>query len=312
MTELPTAVEKALYLDVLRAGRVSMRELTEQDPAATARLLDLGLLVQYVDQGWVAAVDPRAVSARLSAAHRGAAADLLARAEQAALAVEDLADSYDTAQRRSGPDPQITHVHGLEQIQHRLLAFEADFREQVLVAQPGFRPPEALGNIRMRRAMERDVLADILYQPISRRTPHTVAYAAVAIGWGVRLRVLDEPFARMMIFDRKVAIISSSVDNRTAAFIEDRAVVAHLVDVFRRDFERAERVPWQMLDGAELPEVLRRVAELLAEGLTQRAIASRLGVGERTVAAHISRLRERYGVQTLFQLGQLMRDGARG
>ncbi|MGW4380545.1 LuxR C-terminal-related transcriptional regulator [Kitasatospora sp. NPDC004531] len=310
MTAVPSERDKALYLDVLRAGRVSMRELTEQDPAATARLLEHGLLVQYVPQGWVAAVDPRVVAARAGAAHRAAAADLLARADRAARALDDLAESFDTARRRSATPPEIAHVHGLEQIQHRLLAVEADFHEEVLAAQPGHRPAEALGH-RMRQAIERGVTADVLYQPISRRTPHTVAYAATATGWGMRLRVLDEPFARMMIFDRKTAIISASADNRTAAFIEDRAVVAHLVTVFQRDFARAERVPWQALDGGRLPEPLRRVGELLAEGLTQRAIASRLGVGERTVAAHISRLREHYGAQTLFQLGRLMRDGAR-
>ncbi|MFJ5922620.1 LuxR C-terminal-related transcriptional regulator [Kitasatospora sp. NPDC092948] len=311
MPELPTAAEKALYLAVLRAGRIPLRELTEQDAGAAARLLELGLLEQYVPDGWVAAVDPRSAAARLGAAHRAGAADLLARADRAALALDDLADHYDAARHRLDEAPQITHVHGLERIQHRLLAIEAERYEEVLAAQPGHRPAEALGNSRMREALGRGAVADILYQPIARRTPHTVAYGAVATGWGARLRVLDEPFARMMIFDRRVAVISGAVDNRTAAFIEDPGVIAHLVDVFQRDFARAERVPWQILDGAELPEALGRVGELLAEGLTQRAIASRLGIGERTVAAHIARLRERYGAQTLFQLGRLMRDGAR-
>ncbi|MEU7090860.1 LuxR C-terminal-related transcriptional regulator [Streptomyces viridifaciens] len=42
---------------------------------------------------------------------------------------------------------------------------------------------------------------------------------------------------------------------------------------------------------------------MLARGLTQRAVATRLGLSERTVAGHISRLRDRYGAQTLFHLG---------
>ena len=46
-------------------------------------------------------------------------------------------------------------------------------------------------------------------------------------------------------------------------------------------------------------------------GLTQRAVATRLGLSERTVAGHISRLREKYGAQTLFQLGWLMRGSRR-
>ncbi|MCX4747559.1 LuxR C-terminal-related transcriptional regulator [Kitasatospora sp. NBC_01287] len=53
-----------------------------------------------------------------------------------------------------------------------------------------------------------------------------------------------------------------------------------------------------------------QLVALLARGLTQRGIATRLGLSERTVAAQISRLRERYDVRTLFQLGWQIRDGA--
>ncbi|MFF7994123.1 helix-turn-helix domain-containing protein [Kitasatospora xanthocidica] len=51
-------------------------------------------------------------------------------------------------------------------------------------------------------------------------------------------------------------------------------------------------------------------ARLLARGLTQRAIATRMGLSERTVAGHIARLRGQYDAETLFQLGWQMR-GAR-
>ncbi|MDH6703578.1 DNA-binding NarL/FixJ family response regulator [Kitasatospora sp. MAA19] len=37
------------------------------------------------------------------------------------------------------------------------------------------------------------------------------------------------------------------------------------------------------------------------------AVATRLGLSERTVAAHIARLRHHYGAHTLFQLGRQMR-----
>ncbi|MFH8380108.1 LuxR C-terminal-related transcriptional regulator [Kitasatospora sp. NPDC018058] len=46
---------------------------------------------------------------------------------------------------------------------------------------------------------------------------------------------------------------------------------------------------------------------MLTQGLAQRAIATRLGLSERTVAGHIARLRERYDAETLFQLGWQMR-----
>ncbi|MFF3074084.1 hypothetical protein [Kitasatospora sp. NPDC057936] len=51
---------------------------------------------------------------------------------------------------------------------------------------------------------------------------------------------------------------------------------------------------------------------LLAQGLTQRAIAGRMGSSERTVAGHIARLRELYDAETLFQLGRQMRGSRTG
>ncbi|MFD0564291.1 LuxR C-terminal-related transcriptional regulator [Kitasatospora saccharophila] len=66
-----------------------------------------------------------------------------------------------------------------------------------------------------------------------------------------------------------------------------------------------------MLDSAPARTAADQIGRLLAQGLTQKAIATRLGLSERTVAGHISRLRDRYGAETLFQLGWLMRKGER-
>ncbi|MGW4380544.1 LuxR C-terminal-related transcriptional regulator [Kitasatospora sp. NPDC004531] len=308
----PTESERALYLAVLRAGRVSLREVMEQDAAAAARLLELGLLEHYQVGGWVGAVNPRTIGRRLGDTLREHAVGLLAGADRVTTGFDELAESYDSAQRRGEPGGGIAHLTDREQIQNRLLAVEAEYREEGLAAQPGVRPPEFLDDdSRLRKALARGVTARVLYQPISRHTPHTVAYCAAATDWGVRVRVLDEPFVRMLIFDRRVAVISAAADHGAAAFVEDPVVVEHLVGVFRRDFARAERVPWRDLAGRQLPETPRRIAELLAAGLTQRAVASRLALSERTVAAHIARLREHYDAETLFQLGRLMRDGTR-
>ncbi|OKJ16751.1 LuxR C-terminal-related transcriptional regulator [Kitasatospora sp. CB01950] len=308
----PTEREKALYLAVPAAGRVSMREVVEQDAAAATRLLELGRPEHYQVGGRVGAVDPRTIGRRLGDTLREHATGLPARADRVTTGFDALAESYDGAQRRGEPDGGILYLTSREQIQNRLPAVEAEYREEGLAAQPGVRPPEFLDDdSRMRRALARGVTADVLYRPVSRRTPHTVAHCAAATGRGVRVRVLDEPFARMMIFDRRVAVISASADNGAAAFIEDPVVIDHLVGVLQRDFARAVRVPWRDLAGRKLPETPCRIAELLATGLTRRAVASRLGRSERTVAAHIARLREHYDAETLFQLGRLMRDGTR-
>jgi len=309
----PNDDDRALYLSVLRAGgRVSAREAAEQDAAATTRLLALGLLVHHDESEQLTAVNPRTVSGRLSQELREAGTRLFEQAEHVPAGLDHLTDAYDSAARREDHGQQITHVLDVDRIRHRLLQIEADFREEVLAAQPGRRPSVYLEkSARTEKALAAGARMDILYQPVSRSDPAVVDYAVRATGWGMRLRVLDEDFTRMLVFDRKVAIISTAADNRTAAFIEDPAVVDHLVGVFRRDWERAERVPWHDRAGDGIPPVAERIGRLLATGLTQKAIASRLGLSERTVAEHIARLRERYDAATLFQLGWLMREGGR-
>ncbi|MFF2747947.1 hypothetical protein ACFVVA_20670 [Kitasatospora sp. NPDC058048] len=53
-------------------------------------------------------------------------------------------------------------------------------------------------------------------------------------------------------------------------------------------------------------------AQPVARGLTQRAIAGRMGLGERTVAGHIARLRELFDAETLFQWGRRRRGSRTG
>ncbi|MDP3062091.1 MAG: LuxR C-terminal-related transcriptional regulator [Chloroflexota bacterium] len=47
----------------------------------------------------------------------------------------------------------------------------------------------------------------------------------------------------------------------------------------------------------------------LARGLTERQIASVLGVSEKTVQSHVARMRERLGASSTFQLGVLLGRG---
>ncbi|MFD0564287.1 LuxR C-terminal-related transcriptional regulator [Kitasatospora saccharophila] len=151
-----------------------------------------------------------------------------------------------------------------------------------------------------------------IYQPGAVADPATVAYAAELTDAGERFRVLDEPFRRMVIFDRRAAVVSASPDDRQAVLVEDPAVLTTLVALFERDWARAEQVDWLALDGRSRESgVPPELTGLLAAGLTQRAIASRLGLSERTVAGHIARLREFYDAETLFQLGWQLR-GASG
>ncbi|RGD63101.1 winged helix-turn-helix transcriptional regulator [Kitasatospora xanthocidica] len=143
-----------------------------------------------------------------------------------------------------------------------------------------------------------------VYQPVTLADPAARSQVALRTGHGAQVRVLAEPYERVLVFDRAVAVIPADEDRNRAAFLTDPTTVAYLVAQFERDWARATPAD-RHLDPPSVTTV--RIGRLLARGLTQRAVATRLGVSERTVAAHISRLRDRYGAHSLFHLGWQLR-----
>jgi sugar-specific transcriptional regulator TrmB len=297
---LPDEPARALYLALLaKGGLFHPQDLPVGDAAALRRLRETGLVVQQQGQALWTVVDPRLAGGRLGAQLRSAGLELLARADEQPELLGELTDAYDRAPRLAAGRSVIQHVDDQAQIQQRVEQLVLASSWEILAAHPGGArefPDLPQAKESARELHRRGVSTRVLYQPGARRDARTIEYAAYVTALSTRVRVLDEPFLRLMVFDRETAVISSAHDNFLAAFVEDPVVVGLVVDQFERDWARAERVRW---DGSP-PDPL---VALLARGLTQRAIATRLGLSERTVAERISRLREEYDVQTLFQLG---------
>ncbi|MFJ9946457.1 LuxR C-terminal-related transcriptional regulator [Kitasatospora sp. NPDC091207] len=309
----PDEAARQLYLAVLAAGgRVPAADVPEADRAALRRLVDIGLLMPNPMDACYTAVSPRSVSDRLGAELRSEATRLLVRAENLPGALDGLTRAYDAMPRPPQRSGGTVYIEGHVHIRQRISQLVADCRTEVLTAQPGHRPADALKIALLQdvRLLQRGCSLRTVYQPVAVSDPAALAYADEVTRHGSRIRILDEAFQRLFVFDRSVAVISANEDNSTAAFISDPAAIAFLVGTFERDWARADAVDWSgtVARGAagDAPD---RVGRLLAKGLTQRTVATRLGLSERTVAAHISRLRERHGAQTLFQLGWLMRGG---
>ncbi|MDH6120098.1 helix-turn-helix domain-containing protein [Kitasatospora sp. GAS204B] len=300
---------RALYLRLLAAGGLfRLTELASDELAALEQLRAAGLVLRQQDALFWTVVDPRTAAARLSAELRAAGSELLARADESSAALADLARAYDrTPQAGGAARGLLRHLDDLPQIQQRLDQLGRECEHEVLAAQPGVRRTPQLAEQAERAARElsaRGVRMRVLYQPEAERDPVIRDYAAHVSRLGTRLRVLDEPFQRVVVFDREVAVVCAGAGHWTATFIEDPLLVGVVVDQFERDWARAAQVRW---DDSPADGPLVR---LLAEGLTQRAIATRLGLSERTVAAQISRLRERHDARTQFQLGWQMGGGS--
>ncbi|MFE4358347.1 MULTISPECIES: LuxR C-terminal-related transcriptional regulator [Kitasatospora] len=308
--EEPDEAARQLYLAIIaEGGRVPTGEVADADRGALQQLIDIGLLmVNRMDRCYTA-VSPRSVSDRLGAELRSEATRLLVRAENLPGALDGLTRAYDAMPRPTDRAGGAVHVEGHVHIRQRISQLVSDCRSEVLTAQPGHRPADTLQVALLQdvQLLRRGCSLRTIYQPVALADPPALAYAEEVTRHGSLIRVLDEPFQRLIVFDRTVAVISANDDNSTAAFITDPATITYLVGTFERDWARADTAGAAAPGQTPARTIPDRVGRLLARGLTQRAVATRLGLSERTVAAHISRLRDRYGAQTLFQLGWLMR-----
>ncbi|MFI6154201.1 LuxR family transcriptional regulator [Kitasatospora sp. NPDC051170] len=304
------AVAAEFYQRLLHGGgRLRVDEIRLEQEGAVARLVEIGLLVLRTADGTYSAVNPRMVGERIGTELREEGARLINRAGRVPRLLDDLTQAYDAAPRRHPkPFSGVEYVAGMPQIQHRIEQLLIDHPHEAFSMQPGYRPPANMddGFSANRRYRERGGTIRTIYDESALRDSETILFASRCTELGAVYRVLPGPFTRMMVFGRKVAVVPASSDNTTAAFIDDPAVVAFLSRAFDLHWQQAEGVNWAALAAGSVEPAHEQVSTLLARGLTHKAVATRLGLSERTVAGHIARLRELYDAETLFQLGWQM------
>lgn len=272
-------------------------------------LLDIGLLVPNGPGTEYIAVDPSTVQPRVVVPMSRRGADLLSESADWAEAFSALGQTFRRA-TRSDVEP-ISELRGIPQIDNFLQALVSDARQEILAAQPyGRRPADALAAAENRdlRALDRGVRMRTLYQHSARQSPATRDYVAEMTAHGAEYRTLDEFFKRLIIVDREVAVIPGSEDHEVAVALRDKSLVAYLVDIFDRSWERARPFTGHEArnEKAIADDVRAMTIRLLVEGHSDPASAKRLGVSTRTYAGYIAALKDEYGVQTRFQLGHAM------
>ncbi len=236
-------------------------------------------------------------------------AELLSESARWADAFSDLGQVFRTSPQ-AAVSP-ITEIHGLENINSFIHAAVNDSRRELLTAQPhGRRPATTLAVAENRdvKALERGVKMRTLYQHSARHSPATRDYVADIVARGAEVRTLDEFFRRLIVIDRQVAVVPASDNHHVAIALHDKSLIAYLVDIFERAWERAQpfTLSGNQAERSIAADVRAMTIRLLREGHSDPASAKRLGVSTRTYAGYIAALKEEYGVQTRFQLGYAM------
>ena len=276
-------------------------------------LVSLGLVIHDREAGLYQPVDPSAVQARVVAPLSQQGAELLTESAAWAQSFGSLAHAWRRSPASSrGP---FTELQG-EAITTFIASVVADAETELLTAQPQTdrANPKSLAEAAQRdsTALARGVKMRTLYQHSARRSSITHQYVAAVTGAGGEVRTLDEFFNRLIVVDRRIAVIPG----RTGALaIREPMVVDYLVDVFERHWERAR--PYASRETTMMREVATEqramTIRMLIEGHADPNSAKRLGVSPRTYAGYVADLKTEFGAETRFQLGYLMgRQGVSG
>jgi hypothetical protein len=305
------SVGTSLYDEIVAAGGIVAGEPRivpgGELHEAFEQLRTMGLVRLDTEKELWVAEDPALVHARVVAPLSQQGATLLQESMRWAEAINTVTQSWRRAPTAAERGP-FRYLHG-ESIGTFLSTMGAEAEEEVLTAQPqsGWDTGKGLEeSLQMERALlERGVRILTLYQHSARRSTATREYVAALSPLGAEVRTQDEFFNRMIVVDRRTALIPSPDDLSTALAIREPTIVAYLVDVFMRSWERAR--PFTSQEAS----VVKHIADeqramtmrMLIEGHSDPVSAKRLGVSPRTFAGYVADLKDEFDAETRFQLG---------
>lgn len=305
----------ALYDEIVAAQGLAATDVRigddGPDRAPFDLLVGLGLLqLDPTTDTWLPE-DPSGVQSRVVNPLSQQATALLEESSQWAQVFSGLAQTWRRSPlaQGSGHGP-FTYLRD-EAIGPYLASLIAEAQFELITAQPqSGRDAGSLAAAVLRdtAALERGITMRTLYQHSARRSTYTHSYVAAVTELGGEVRTLDEFFKRMILVDRRVAVIPASEDNRSAVAVSEPSVIAFLVDIFERTWERAR--PFSSRDTSMLKSIAAEqramTIRMLIEGHSDPVSAKRLGVSPRTYAGYIADLKAENEVDTRFQLGYSM------
>ena len=296
-----------LFEDIAARGGVPHDDpLIADNPESVELLFELGLLRR--DGMRYLVVDPHSVQDSIVTPLGQQGAQMISESSHWANAFNTLGQAY-----RRSPSTQggpVTELRG-DQIERFLQDIVSGAQTELLTAQPqAGRTAAALREAANRdiAALQRGLSMRTIYQHSARRQTGTREYVRRVTAEGAEVRTLDEFFNRLIVVDREVAIIPSGDDLNTALAIRDSGLVAYLVDIFERFWDRGR--PFTNRETSTLNSIAQEqramAIRMLIEGHADATCAKRLGVSPRTYAGYVADLKDEFEAQTRFQLGYRM------
>src|SRR3954452_12434752 len=215
-----------LYEEICQTGGIPSTDdrITEGGDLRSAfdLLVEMGLLLFDSEQDRWSPEDPTSVQSRVVSPLSQEAAKLLTESSQWSSAFSNLAQSWRRAPQFSARGP-FTYLRG-SVIGTVLEQLVAECEEEMLTAQPqAGRDPRFLAKAALRdiELLERGARMRTLYQHSARRSSVTHKYVSAVSARGAEVRTLDEFFNRMIVVDRRVAIIPNQDEFGVAVAVRE-------------------------------------------------------------------------------------------
>ncbi|MEU4564996.1 helix-turn-helix transcriptional regulator [Actinoplanes sp. NPDC023936] len=271
-------------------------------------LFDLALLRESMDDpGGIHVVDPDVALGQALARQQAEVARRQQEVAENQAALARLIDDFSQSRRQSSAT--ATELLGIEAVQDRLERLSRETAFEVLTLMPGgAQSPAALERARRNddRLLERQVRIRTIGLDSIRNDPGTMAHARFLTESGAEFRTSAVLPPRMILVDRRAALVPiDAADSRKGAlFVSGSGLIATMLALFEQVWEIARplgaaRDP----DREGLSAQERALLKLLAQGLTDEAAATRLGVSHRTARRMMADLMERLDARSRFEAG---------
>ncbi|MDX3854852.1 helix-turn-helix transcriptional regulator [Streptomyces sp. AK02-01A] len=228
--------------------------------------------------------------------------------------IKTLMDLYRAGTRFAYPGELVEVVSGRDDVNHRWAQMQRDTRTQIR----GFdRPPYAAPEEHTEpNHIELDLLRRglryrVIYDNTVLALPGWLEDVTAGVRQGEQARIAPDLPMKLAISDDRLAIIPLLRPDDSAVtasyLIHPSPLLDALIALFEAFWERSVpvRLPMPRATGDtadELPDEEAKLLSLLAAGATDKTAGRALGWSERTVQRHVTRLMQRFGAQTRFQI----------
>lgn len=286
---------------------------------ARGRLVEAGLLRRsFEDPELLRAVGPEVGLTELIARHEADVSSDQRRLDEGRATMARLVAEY-VALRRSPGDTDVEYIDGVDAVNVRIETMLAGVRSEVrmlALRSPMTRMTVDYSRMLDERCRRRGVTIRKVYPSELVRGADNQAFAEY-LRWqqatGVRVREAEQVPLRMILLDQRDAFLHASPEGASAevVLVRGAATLVALAALFEQVWDGARRIAGSSPAASRAPsEIERELLRLLAGGLTDEAVARKLGVSLRTVRRMMADLMGRLDSASRFQAG--MRAAAMG